>query len=113
MTAFSMGSFASASVIACLMRILPLHLLFDDPVRSRHNVVRNRQSELLRRFQIDHQLELSRLLHEEICGLRALQNSVHMLKGSLEVLAVLSDRMPSVRAHLHTANFRTELGTVF
>ncbi len=38
-------------------------MLFDDLVRSRQHIRRNRQADLLGRFQVDDQLELGRLLH--------------------------------------------------
>ena len=37
-------------------------LSFDNPVRSRQHIGWNRQADLLGGFQIDHQLELRRLL---------------------------------------------------
>jgi hypothetical protein len=45
-------------------------MLFDDLVRPRQHIRRNRKSDLLSGFQIDDQLELRRLLHGKIGGLR-------------------------------------------
>ena len=43
-----------------------------------HSTIRrNRQTDLLRGFEIDHQLELRRLLHRQIGRLGSLQDSVH------------------------------------
>jgi len=43
-----------------------VELLFNDFIRSRQHVLRNRQSDLLRRLQIYHQLKLCRLLDWQI-----------------------------------------------
>src|ERR1041384_7009894 len=41
----------------------------DHPVRPCQHVGRNREADLLRGFQIDHQLELRRLLDRKVGGL--------------------------------------------
>ena len=46
-------------------------LLLDHFVRLRQHVGRNSQADLLRRLQIDHQLELRRLLHRKVGWLGA------------------------------------------
>ena len=51
--------------------------LLDDFIRPRQHVRRNRQADLLGRLEIDHELKLRRLLHWQIGGLGALQDSVH------------------------------------
>jgi hypothetical protein len=51
----------------------------DQPIRSGEHLRRNRQPDVLRSFEIDHQLELSRLLHRQIGRLGALQDSVHVV----------------------------------
>src|SRR5437667_10552110 len=69
-----------------VIRFSPVLLLFSadslrslyDFVRSRQHVRRNRQTDLLRRFQIDHQLELGRLLHRQIRWFGALYNFVNV-----------------------------------
>src|SRR5438094_1448247 len=43
---------------------------FDYLIRPREHVGRNRQADLLCRLEIDHQLELRRLLDWQVCGLR-------------------------------------------
>src|SRR5438445_9722118 len=50
---------------------------FYDFVCPRQYVGRNRETDLLRGFKIYDQLELGRLLHQEIGGLRTFQNFVH------------------------------------
>ena len=52
--------------------------LFDHLVRPHQHVRRNRQTDLLGGFEIDHELELLRLLDRKISGLGALQNFVHV-----------------------------------
>ena len=50
--------------------------LFDHLIRPIQHRLRNRESDLLRRFQIDHQLKLSRLLDRKISGLRTFEDFV-------------------------------------
>ena len=50
----------------------------DHFVRPRQHVLRNRQTNLLCRFQIDDQLKLCRLLDGEIGGLAAFQDFVQV-----------------------------------
>ena len=54
----------------------------DDSVRPHQHIRRNRQADLLGRFQIDDELKLRRLLHGEIGGLGAFQNLVHISSGA-------------------------------
>jgi len=49
---------------------LATHLLPNHSVREREHVRRKRQANLIRRFEIDDELELSRLLDRKIGGLR-------------------------------------------
>src|SRR5215831_2551805 len=49
-----------------------------DFIRSRQQIRRHRQADLLGRFQIDHQLELHRLLDWNVCGLGAFEDLVDM-----------------------------------
>ena len=51
-------------------------MLFNDLVRSRQHIRRDRQADLLRRFEIDDELEFVRLLHRQISRLGAFQNFV-------------------------------------
>src|SRR5262249_57893995 len=46
--------------------------------RPSKHLRRNRNADLLRRLEIDHQLELRRLLHRQIGGLGALQDFVYI-----------------------------------
>src|SRR6266498_2998510 len=57
--------------------IFPFALL-DHLVRSRQNVGRNREADLLGGLQVDDELELRRLLHRQIGGLGSLQYLVHI-----------------------------------
>src|SRR6266404_1583081 len=50
----------------------------DHLIRSHQHVRRDRQADLLGGFQVDHQLELRRLLDGKIGGLRAFQNLVYI-----------------------------------
>jgi hypothetical protein len=56
----------------------------DDLVRPRQHVRRNRQADLLRRFEIDDELELLWLLYGEIGGLGTFQYLVHIRGGAPE-----------------------------
>ena len=51
-----------------------VELLLNDFVRSRQHVRRNRQADLLRRLQINHQLKLRRLFDWQIGRLGTLQD---------------------------------------
>ena len=57
----------------------------NDPVRSHQHIRWNRQTDLLRRFEIDDELELLRLLHGKVRGLAAFQNLVHVGGGAPEL----------------------------
>src|SRR5215472_18522485 len=48
--------------------------LFDHFVGDGEHAWRNGETECLRGFQVDHQIELSRLHHRQIGGLLALEN---------------------------------------
>ena len=54
-----------------------LFLLLDQPIRPRHHFWWNRQTDLLRGFQIDDEFELRWLLHRQVGGFGSLQDSVH------------------------------------
>src|SRR5262245_19354780 len=54
-----------------------IECLLDNLIRPRQHVGRNRQTDLLCCLEIDHQLELSRLLDRQVGGLGSLQDSVH------------------------------------
>jgi hypothetical protein len=56
----------------------------DHFIRSIQHVRRNRQSDLLRRFQIDDELKLRRLLHWDVAWLSALENLVNVDSGTAE-----------------------------
>src|ERR1044071_3349130 len=47
--------------------------LFDYPIRPRQHVCRNREMDLLCRFQVNNQLELCWLFNGQVSGLCALQ----------------------------------------
>src|SRR5262249_43265293 len=55
--------------------------LFDHLVGEGEQLVRHREPERLRSFQVDHQLEPSRLHDWQIAGLGALQNLVDKRSG--------------------------------
>src|SRR5215470_1058087 len=53
--------------------------LLDHLVRSEENRVRNRHADLLRGLQIDHQLELRRLLYRQIGRLRTFEDFIDII----------------------------------
>ena len=57
-------------------------LILITLVRSRQDVGRNRQADLLGGFEIDHQLELRRLLDGKVGGLGAFQDFVDVSCGA-------------------------------
>ena len=69
---------------SCFSLLFPLvtrpssHLITLS-ARVQHRL-RNRQADLLRRLEINHQLELCRLLHRQIGRLGSLQDSVRKLR---------------------------------
>ena len=63
---------------------------FDHPIRSGQHIRRNRQADLLRRFQIDDELELLGLLDRQIGGLSALEDSVHTAAYAVPFMAGMS-----------------------
>ena len=67
-------------------RLTPLS--FDHLVSPRQHVGRNRHADLLRRFQVDHQLELDGLLHREITRLGSFQDLVLMSAGRFKRMSV-------------------------
>src|SRR5262245_53836920 len=64
---------------SCLVRHAFCLFSFDQPIRSGDQLWRNRQADLLRGLEIDHQLELRRLLDRQVGRLGSLQDSVHVI----------------------------------
>src|SRR5437762_67003 len=60
---------------------------FDHLIRSRQHVQRNRESDLLGRFQVDHELKLRWLLHRQFAGVCTFQDLVY-ISGSAAVQVV-------------------------
>ena len=58
----------------------------NDFVRSCQHVRWNRQAKCLRGLQIDHELELRRLLHRQVGRLGTFKNSVDVVCGAPEIL---------------------------
>jgi hypothetical protein len=54
----------------------------DDSVRPHQHIRRNRQTDLLRGLETDHQLKLHGLLDRQISGLRAIKDFVHIRSGA-------------------------------
>ncbi len=54
----------------------------DHSVRPDQNIWRNRQADLLRRFEIDDEFKLHRLLDGQVCRRPAFQNLVHIRRGA-------------------------------
>jgi hypothetical protein len=71
--------------------------LLDHVIRPRQHVLRNRQVDLLSRFQIDDQLELRRLLHWHIGRLRG--PAFYLLRAMTAVqnlqTNLIPERLPS------------------
>src|SRR2546425_11988088 len=59
--------------------------LLNEPVRPQYQRLRHRQTEDLRGLEVDHQLQLRRLLDGKISRLGALENSVHEVGGLAEI----------------------------
>jgi hypothetical protein len=59
-----------SSILASSLGFLPS---LDHPVRSRQNIRRNRQADLLRRFEIDDELEFDRLLEGKFSWIDAVE----------------------------------------
>ncbi len=70
------GTPAASSMATKIDDSLPR--LLDDLIRSRQHFGWNRQTDLLRGFQIDHELKPHGLLHWQISRFGSLQNFVHI-----------------------------------
>jgi len=68
------GDFLPVTVASCLFSL-------DQPTRPGEHLRRNRQADLLCRFQIDDELEFFRLLDGQVSGLGSLENLVHICSG--------------------------------
>ena len=77
----------------------------DNSVGSSENVRRNRQADLFSSFQIDHELELHRLLNRKVSGLGAFQDLVDVGCGASIIIR-------SVRTVGHKAPifYKTRIG---
>ena len=64
--------------------LLTLHALPNYPIRPRQNFGRDRQADLLGGFEINHELELQRLLHGQVGGFGSFQNLVDENRGALK-----------------------------
>src|SRR5262245_53532101 len=64
-----------SSILASSLGFLPS---LDHFIRSIQQRLRNDETDLLRRFQIDHQIKLRGLLDRQIGGLGSLENLVHV-----------------------------------
>src|SRR5215813_11206481 len=62
-------------------------MLLNDSVRSCQHIRRNREPDLLRRFQIDDEFELLRLLDGEISRRSAFEDFVHVRSGAAKQVA--------------------------
>ena len=56
--------------------------LLNDFIRPPQHILRNRETDLLRCLEINHQLEFRRLFHRQIGGLGALEDFVHVDGGA-------------------------------
>src|SRR5262245_37558268 len=72
------------------------HGLLDDLIRPQQQRLRDRESERLGSFHVDHELELPRLLDGEISWFCALENPVNVAGRAIEeILGVCSIRHES------------------
>src|SRR5687768_3909683 len=62
--------------------------LFDHPVRTVQHRLWNREPDLLRRFQIDNQLELGWLFYRQVSGFGTFENPVHVVCGAPETFSI-------------------------
>ena len=62
---FAISDFRTLSSLY-LFLLVPHPTSLDHSIRSRQHVRRNRQADIFGRFQIDHELELCRLLHRQV-----------------------------------------------
>jgi hypothetical protein len=77
-----------SSILATLLGFLPS---LDHFIRSIQHRLRNGQADLLRRFEIDDELELYWLFHRQISRLGTFQNLVHVRSGTpMEVSVICS-----------------------
>jgi hypothetical protein len=82
--------------------------LFNHLIRPRQHIRRNRQPDLLRRFQIDDELKLRRLLDREIGRLCVVQNLVN-ISGSAppvpSLVLLLADKLAFVLVNIFPAEY--------
>src|SRR5437763_6370652 len=125
---FALGSypvffFAAAMpvTLAAAMAVIPLRTVrrvsfmnsscvqilrsFDHFVGAQHQLLGDRNTECLGRLEIDHQIELRRLLERQITGLCALQDFVHIGRCS----PVLLEDIGTV-AHQRTGSNELTIG---
>src|SRR6266850_8578292 len=69
-------------IFTVLLVCISSHVSSDHLIRPRQHVGRNRQADLLCRFQIDDEFEFCRLFNREIGRLGAFQNLVHIRSGA-------------------------------
>ena len=75
-------------------------------IRPKKHRLRNRDTNLLGCFEIDHQLKLCRLLDRQIRGLGTFQNLIHVRRGTPRQIG-------SARPiHYESAGFRKPAGSV-
>src|SRR5262245_20286717 len=73
--------FLCGSLIRYSLPVYPGAFL-DHFIRPHQHIRRNRQADLLRRFEIDDEFKLCRLLHGKVGGLGTLQDLVHICSGT-------------------------------
>src|SRR5258706_1291918 len=68
-----------------------LAFLFNHPVRAHEQQLRNLQADRLGGLQVDHQLELSRLLNRQVGGFCSLEDLVHVNRAEpIKLLTIWS-----------------------
>jgi hypothetical protein len=68
----------------CRLAFLPS---LDHLVRSRQHARWNREADLLRRFQVDNELKLGRLLDRQVSGIGTLQDLIYVSCGATVLCA--------------------------
>jgi hypothetical protein len=75
-------SHESSLAFLCSVLFAPCSLLFDDSIRPHQHLLRDRQTDLFRRLQVDYKFEFSRLLDGKIGGFGAFQYFIDVRGGA-------------------------------
>src|SRR5437762_944411 len=73
-----------AAVCTPILSFIRAHPSFDELIRPDQQGLRDRQSKRLGGLEVDHELELGRLLHRKVGGLGAFKDPVRVDGAGLE-----------------------------